>query len=223
MFVGFKLYARRCRAHPLFQRTGVCKPPRRRATNGNQGSDQAGTIICHDALQLAGVMQRLYIVYLEVTGQADASQGEADPSHARVNHPNVAQASSMPQNIRPERPSWVQQRRGAYLRCRDYVQLPEPRRHGQIPSTASALTIQCTSTAYTTTAASSSALLRGGRRLGIQVLRCKELWPFMWHFEAATLNLVRGRKIPWKRRRRAEHFYRRPKIQAILNDSSLDE
>jgi hypothetical protein len=45
----------------------------------------------------------------------------------------------------------------------------------------------------------------------------------MWHFEAATLNLVRGRKIPWKRRRRAEHFYRRPKIQAILNDSSLDE
>lgn len=61
------------------------------------------------------------------------------------------------------------------------------------------------------------------RRLGIQILRCEELWPLMWHFEAATLNLVNNRKIHWKRRRRAEQFYRRPEIQTILNDSSLDE
>lgn len=61
------------------------------------------------------------------------------------------------------------------------------------------------------------------RQLGIRVLGCEELSPFMWHFEAATLNLVTGRRIPWKRRRRAERFYRRPEIQAILNDSTLDQ
>lgn len=61
------------------------------------------------------------------------------------------------------------------------------------------------------------------RRLGIQVLTCEELWPLMWHFEGATLNVVTGRKIAPKRRRGAEQFYRRPEIQTILNDSSLDE
>jgi hypothetical protein len=58
--------------------------------------------------------------------------------------------------------------------------------------------------------------------LGIRFLRRSELAPWMWHVEAATLNLVTGRKVPFKRRWRAKRFYARPEIQALLRDASLD-
>ena len=44
----------------------------------------------------------------------------------------------------------------------------------------------------------------------------------MWHFEAATLNLKTGRKVPLKRRLRSWRFYRQPEILARLADDSLD-
>ena len=62
-----------------------------------------------------------------------------------------------------------------------------------------------------------------GENLGIRRLRCEELSPWLWHFEAATLNLVTRRKIPRKRRRTTERFYRRPDVHALLEDGSLDE
>ena len=60
------------------------------------------------------------------------------------------------------------------------------------------------------------------QRLGIRQLRCEELSPWLWHFEAATLNLVTQRRIPRKRLRTTERFYRRSDVHAILEDDSLD-
>ena len=50
----------------------------------------------------------------------------------------------------------------------------------------------------------------------------KQLCPYIWHFEAATLNRVLGRKLSLKRRFRTWRFYRRQEIRQILNDSTLD-
>jgi len=58
--------------------------------------------------------------------------------------------------------------------------------------------------------------------LPIRWLSREQLAPLLWHFEAATLNLVTGRPVPWKRRLRAWRFYRRPEIRALLADESLD-
>ncbi len=58
--------------------------------------------------------------------------------------------------------------------------------------------------------------------LGIAFLRREDLAPWMWHFEAATLNLVTGRHVPWKRRLRAWRFYRRRDVRSILADDGLD-
>jgi glycosyltransferase involved in cell wall biosynthesis len=58
--------------------------------------------------------------------------------------------------------------------------------------------------------------------LGIKLLRCEDLSPLLWHFEAATLNLVTGRRVAPKRLRFAERFYRRPEIREILEDERLD-
>ena len=58
--------------------------------------------------------------------------------------------------------------------------------------------------------------------LGVVYLRREELAPSMWHFEAATLNLVTGRRVPWKRRLRSRLFYRRADVRSILEDDSLD-
>lgn len=60
------------------------------------------------------------------------------------------------------------------------------------------------------------------RGLEIVWLGREELGPWMWHFEAATLNLVTGRALPLKRRLRAKRFYQRPEIRALLADDSLD-
>ncbi len=60
------------------------------------------------------------------------------------------------------------------------------------------------------------------RGLPVRWLEFEELAPLMWHFEAATLNLVTGRRLAWKRRLRAWLFYRRPEVRALLADASLD-
>lgn len=60
------------------------------------------------------------------------------------------------------------------------------------------------------------------RGLEICWLDREQLGPLLWHFEAATLNLVTGRKVPFKRRLRAWRFYRRPEIRDLLEDQSLD-
>jgi glycosyltransferase involved in cell wall biosynthesis len=59
-------------------------------------------------------------------------------------------------------------------------------------------------------------------RLTIRWLGREELAPLLWHFEAATLNLVTQRALPWKRRRRAKLFYRRPEIIELLEAAELD-
>ena len=61
------------------------------------------------------------------------------------------------------------------------------------------------------------------KKLAIRWLGREDLGPLLWHFEAATLNLVTGRRLPWKRRWRAKRFYQRPEILELLNNSSLDE
>lgn len=58
--------------------------------------------------------------------------------------------------------------------------------------------------------------------LGIRLVGREQLEPLFWHFEAATLNYVTGRSLPYKRRFRTWRFYRRPEIRAILADTSLD-
>jgi hypothetical protein len=60
------------------------------------------------------------------------------------------------------------------------------------------------------------------RQLGIHFLTCEDLAPLLCHFEAATLNLVTGRRVPWKRRLRRWSFYRRAGVREILADESLD-
>lgn len=60
------------------------------------------------------------------------------------------------------------------------------------------------------------------QKLGIRWLGREELGPLLWHFEAATLNLVTGRQLPWKRRWRAKRFYQRPEIIELLNNAELD-
>lgn len=59
--------------------------------------------------------------------------------------------------------------------------------------------------------------------LGIRLVDREKLFPLLWHFEGATLNMVTKRDIPLKRRFRSRRFYRRPEIRATLVDSSLDE
>lgn len=58
--------------------------------------------------------------------------------------------------------------------------------------------------------------------LGIRTLGREQLEPLFWHFEAATLNYVMGRRLPFKRRFRTWWFYRRPDVRTILADESLD-
>ncbi len=57
--------------------------------------------------------------------------------------------------------------------------------------------------------------------LGIVFLRREFLAPLLWHFEAASLNVRRG-KPSVRRRIRAWRFYRRKEIRDALMDSSLD-
>jgi glycosyltransferase involved in cell wall biosynthesis len=61
------------------------------------------------------------------------------------------------------------------------------------------------------------------KSLGLRWIGREELAPLLWHFEAATLNLVTGRALPWKRRRRARLFYQRPEILTLLARDDLDE
>lgn len=58
--------------------------------------------------------------------------------------------------------------------------------------------------------------------LAMRALGREQLGEWMWHFEAATLNLKTGRKVPLKRRLRSWRFYRQPEILARLADDSLD-
>ena len=59
---------------------------------------------------------------------------------------------------------------------------------------------------------------------GKEIILCnrKELAPYLWHFEGATLNRVLNRKLPMKRRFRSWSFYHRREVKEILADSSLD-
>jgi len=60
------------------------------------------------------------------------------------------------------------------------------------------------------------------RALEIRLLAREQLAPLFWHFEAATLNHVNRRSLPFKRRWRTWQFYRRADVQGILADDSLD-
>ena len=58
--------------------------------------------------------------------------------------------------------------------------------------------------------------------LEVHYLTREQLAPLLYHFEAATLNATRDRRLPWKRRWRTRRFYESAEIKTILNDNSLD-
>lgn len=58
--------------------------------------------------------------------------------------------------------------------------------------------------------------------LPVQWLGREQLAPLLWHFEAATLNLVTGRKLALKRRLRTWWFYQRTEIKCLLSDDGWD-
>ena len=58
--------------------------------------------------------------------------------------------------------------------------------------------------------------------LGLRVLTFDDLAPLLWHFEAATLTRVTGRRVVWKRRVRRWSFYRRAGVRRLLAVDRLD-